>query len=366
MIPIYTTYLNPKCIDFVTETLHSTFLSEGKRVKEFENAISQTLGMINPIALNSGTSALHLAVVLAGIGQGDEVIIPAQTFVATGLIVIQQGAKPVFADVNYNTGNIDIESIKSKITSKTKAIIPVHWGGMPCDMDEINQVAKENNLIVIEDAAHAPGAKYKGKFIGSISDYTCFSFQAIKHITTGDGGAVGCLSTQKANEGFTRRWFGIDRSNSKPSFLGERQYDISLLGYKYHMNDYAATLGLANISDYWERNERLKNIATYYRKELNLIPGIDLWDAPSDRESAWWLFGMHVQKRDDFIKALAERGVTASVVHQRIDRNSIFGGIRRDLVNQEKFDNTQVHIPLHAGIFEKDASFIVDAIKKGW
>jgi perosamine synthetase len=279
---------------------------------------------------------------------------------------LQQGAIPVFADINYHTGNIDPQSIRQKITDKTKAIIPVHWGGMPCDMDEIRLIAREHNLIIIEDAAHAPGATYRGRPVGSISDYTCFSFQAIKHITTGDGGAISCLDNEKAKEAVTRRWFGIDRADAQPSLLGERQYSITALGFKYHLNDYGAALGLANLSDFPQRLQRLRKIARYYREELKSVPGIELWDCPPDRESAWWLFGVHVKGRLDFIKALAGRGVAASVVHQRIDRNAIFNGIREDLVNQKKFDETQVHIPLHSGIGETEAQYIVDCIKKGW
>jgi perosamine synthetase len=341
-------------------------LSEGKRTKEFEVQLSQQLGIVNPVALNSGTSALHLAMVLAGINEGDEVICPAQTFVASAHVILQQGAKPVFADINYNTGNIDPGAIKQKITACTKAIVAVHWGGMPCDMDEIHAIAKEHNLLVIEDAAHAPGATYKGKFIGAISNYTCFSFQAIKHITTGDGGAIACLNEEKAREAVTRRWFGIDRDNAAPSILGERQYNIDKLGFKYHLNDYSASLGLANLSNISERLNWLRKTAMYYRQELSAVQGVSLWDCPNNRESAWWLFGMHVENRMGFIHALQDRRITASVVHQGIDRNTIFGGLDESLVNQRKFDESQVHIPLHVGLNEEKVNYIIESIKKGW
>ena len=365
-IPVYTTYIHPSAQKLVADTLASTYISEGKKVKEFEEALTKKLGIVNPVALNSGTTALHLALVLAGIKEGDEVICPAQTFVASALVIIQQGAKPVFADIQYESGNIDPDSIRQKITERTKAIICVHWAGMPCDMDEIHAIAKENNLVVIEDAAHAPGATYKGKFVGSISDYTCFSFQAIKHVTSGDGGAIACLDAEKTKEAFTRRWFGIDRSNATPSVLGERQYDISLLGFKYHLNDYAATLGLANLTDIEQRLQWLRTSAVRYRQALQNVAGIQLWHAPTDRESAWWLFGLHVENRLNFIKALAEKGVTASVVHQRIDHNSVFGGIDESLVNQKKFNETQVHIPLHSSMNDEEVQQVIEIIKKGW
>ena len=365
-ISMFNTYISPGAYSNLSNVLASTFLSEGKLVKEFEQRLSEELGFINPVAVNSGTSALHLALVLAGIKPGDEVICPAQTFVATAMVILQERAKPVFADIQYKSGNISPESIESKITEKTKAIIVVHWGGYPCDMDEINEIAARHNLIVIEDAAHAPGATYRGCPIGTISDFTCFSFQAIKHITTGDGGAVCCKNISDANNAFSLRWFGIDRFQSQPSILGERSYDITAVGYKYHLNDYAAALGLANLSGFKDRLQKRRAIAEKYRNEFITVSGIELFDNSPDREHACWLFGMHVDRREDFIKALQGRGVMASVVHQRIDRNSIFNGKRDELYNQAKFDETQIHIPIHDGLKEEDVEFIVQSIKIGW
>jgi perosamine synthetase len=365
-INIFNTYISPYAKEKVSQVLDSTFLSEGKLVKEFENELRSTLGIINPVALNSGTTALHLALVSAGIKPGDEVICPAQTFVASAMVILQENAIPVFADIQYETGNISPSCIENKITNKTKAILVVHWGGYPCDMDEINAIARKHKLIVIEDAAHALGAEYKSKPIGSISEYTCFSFQAIKHLTTGDGGALSCLNDSKTSDAFTARWFGIDRANSLPSVLGERKYDIKNMGYKYHLNDYAAALGLANLVGFHERLKRRSNFASTYKMELSKVPGIKLFTYNSDRKSAYWLFGFHVEKRGNFIKHLKDKGVTASVIHQRIDRNSIFGGIRKDLENQAKFDETQIHIPIHDDLNEEKVEYVVKTIQEGW
>ncbi len=365
-IPIFNTFVDKLAFSKLQSVLESTFLSEGKLVKDFENELSKQIGLSNIVALNSGTSALHLATVLAQIGEGDEVIVPAQTFVATGLVVLQQRAKVIFADIDYDTGNISLESIKEKLTSKTKAIILVHWGGYPCDLDEINNFAKEQNLIVIEDAAHALGATYKNRAIGSISNYTCFSFQAIKHLTTGDGGALCSHDFNKYEESIVRRWFGIDRSNSQLSHLGERIYDIKDVGYKYHLNDYAAALGLANLESFTQRLKDRINIADFYFQNLVNISGINLFKYNSDRQSSYWLFGFHVEKRDAFISALKENGVSASVVHMGIDHNSIFGGFDESLINQRRFDNTQIHIPIHDEVNLEKAQYIVDVIKKGW
>jgi perosamine synthetase len=272
----------------------------------------------------------------------------------------------VFADIQIETGNIDPESIEDKITPRTKAIIPVHWGGYPCDMDEINAIAKKNNLKVIEDAAHALGASYKGKPIGTISDFTTFSFQAIKHLTTGDGGALCCKRTEDFICAKQKRWFGIDRENSKPSILGEREYDVSEIGYKYHLNDYAAALGLANLVDIKAILDRHRFISNFYSQDLANIQGLTLLRSNSDRESACWIFTILVERRDDFIRKLASHRIPVSVVHLRIDKNSIFGGLRHELINQGKFNVSQVSLPVHSGLTDKDINHIVNTIKHGW
>ena len=365
-IPLFNTYISPNARKMVGEVLDTTFLSEGRIVKEFEARLARDLSWVNPITVNSGTSALHLALVLAGVEAGDEVICPAQTFVATASAIMQERAVPVFADILYENGNIDPRSIATKITEKTKAILAVHWGGYPCGMDEITDIANKHNLLVIEDAAHAPGATYKGRPIGTISDFTCFSFQAIKHITTGDGGAVCCKKERDSLSGMARRWFGIDRFNSRPSVLGERSYDIAEVGYKYHLNDYAAVLGLANLEGFHERLVRRRAIAAKYREELGGVAGIRLFEESPDRESSYWLFGMHVEERLEFIRSLHDQGITASVVHQRIDRNTVFGGLKEDLINQARFDETQIHIPIHDALTDQDLAHIIGTIQKGW
>lgn len=366
MIQIFDTYIHPEASEMVSQTLQSTFISEGKKVKEFEDQLNRRLGMINPIAVNSGSTALELALDLAGIKAGDEVICPAQTFIATGIAILRYGAVPVFADIQYETGNIDPSSIRSKITERTKAIMPVHWGGYPCDMDEILDIAKEYGLKIIEDAAHATGAIYKEKSIGAISEFTCFSFQAIKHVTTGDGGAVCCRRDDDFRQGLNKRWFGVDRANALPSILGERIYNLAEIGFKYHMNDYAATLGLANLLDIETRLAKRRKINAIYREKLKNVAGISLFSQDNQRESSCWLFGLHVENRENFVKGLNDKGIVASVVHQRIDKNDCFGGINGDLYNQARFDATQIHIPLHDKLSDYDVEKVVSTIKSGW
>ena len=363
-IEFFNTYVSPEATKQVSTVLNSTFLSEGKITEQFENELCNTFQFKNCITLNSGTSALHLALDLLNIQEGDEVIIPAQTFIATGLAVLYCKATPVFADINYEDGNLNIASVKSKITSKTKAIICVHWGGYPCDLFELKEIIKNTPIKLIEDAAHALGSVYKGQAIGTISDITCFSFQAIKHLTTGDGGAITVNNPELYEKALRKKWFGIDRKNAPVSELGERAYDLKEIGYKYHLNNYASALGLANLIGYQERLRKRREVATFYKNELNHLQGISLFSEIPDRTSAYWLFGFHVEKRDELIRELKALAIPSSVVHQRIDKYSLFGGIDASLVNQKKFDATQLHIPIHDAIDLEKASYITSAIKK--
>ncbi|HEX3655072.1 MAG TPA: DegT/DnrJ/EryC1/StrS family aminotransferase [Pirellulales bacterium] len=360
------THISARARQMVDEVLASGRLSEGPLVQQFENELASRLGLAHPVALNSGTSALHLSLVLAGVGPEDEVILPAQTFVATGLAVLMQRAVPVFADIDTHTGNLCPQSVARRFTRRTKAVIPVHWGGLPCDLAPLNELAARHDAVVIEDAAHALGANYRGQAIGSVSRFTCFSFQAIKHLTTGDGGALCCTSEVDARRAKTQRWFGIDRQQSRPSLLGERIYDIDSLGFKYHMNDLSAALGLGNLDDFTARLARRREIAGRYREALADVPGIQLLADSPDREHAYWLFTLLVDRREDLIRHLADAGIPSSVVHQRIDRNRIFGGMRADLPGQAEFDRRQLAIPVHEALTDSEVQQIIDVIHSRW
>lgn len=363
-INMFNTSISDNTINYVNNTLKSTFISAGKKADEFELSLLPWIG--KNVTVNSGTAALHLALVSAGIGYGDEVILPSQTFIATGLAIKYCGAVPVFADIDYHNGNILPNSIREKITDKTKAIMIVHWGGYPCDMDEIQTIANEYDLLVIEDAAHAFGAKYKNKNIGTISDYTCFSFQSIKHLTTGDGGAVSTLTDDNVKRLKKLRWFNIDRENDKEDELGERVYNSNEIGYKYHMNDVTASIGLGNLTIIKSKLDRHRTIADKYYNELKGVHGIKLFERKNDRLSSDWLFGFHVENRFNFIKKLKEEKIPCSVVHLGIDKNDLFGGYDMSLVNQRKFDDTQIHIPIHDGLTDDNVYKIIKTIKNGW
>ena len=365
-VVMFKPYVSDQAIKRVARTLNSGWIGEGPAVREFEDKFNEVIGAPYPVAVNSCTSALHMAIVMAGVKAGDEVITTAQTMMATSHVIIAQQAHPVFADIQYMTGNINPGDIEKRITKRTKVILVVHWAGYPCDMDEIHEVASKYDLPVIEDAAHAIGASYKGKSIGTISPYTCFSFQAIKHVTSGDGGML-CLCNEKDyEEAKRRRWYGIDRVNRKPSILGEAEWNVTEVGYKYHMNDIAASLGIEHLNEFKVIFDRRTEIVRRYRNELSEVSGITLFENNNDRVSANWLFTIHVERRTDFAKMMKAKGVDVSVVHLRIDRNDIFGGLRDDLPNLTTFTKTHISLPLHNLLTDEDVDYVIHCIREGW
>jgi perosamine synthetase len=360
---LFETTITKEAIENVNKVLLSEKLNQGPMVSEFECALHFDLGMKNPVTLNSCTSSLHLALLLSYIGPGDEVILPPQTFIATGLAILMCGAKPVFADVDQN-GNLDPTDIERHITKKTKAVIVVHWGGVPAQMSELQKVCRAKGLWLIEDAAHAIGAKYAGETIGScsLSDYCCFSLQAIKTLTTGDGGILCCKFEDKYNEAIRRRWFGIDKTNVVRNENGEREINVKELGFKYHMNDISAALGLGNLCGLEERINKRIAIANLYNQSLKDVstPFLGKYEEPS-----YWLYTIRVGERDDFIKKLRSKGIPASVVDTRIDKNEIFGG-PFELPGQKEFEEHQVSIPCHDRLTIDDVLLIIDTINSGW
>ncbi|MGO8928011.1 MAG: DegT/DnrJ/EryC1/StrS family aminotransferase [Limisphaerales bacterium] len=365
-ISMFKPYVNERAIALVSEVLRSGYIGDGPKVKEFEARLSEITGAPYPVAVNSGTSALHLAMVLAGVGPGHEVITTAQTMLATTTAVLMCGARPVFADVQYGTGNIIPGDIAHRIGPRTKAILTVDWAGYPCDYDEILQIAKAHSLVVVEDAAHALGATYRTRPIGSVSPFTCFSFQAIKHLTTGDGGLLCLPSAETHARAMQLRWLGIDRCKRMPSILGEPLWNVAEMGFKYHMNDIAAAIGLGNLEDIRSLLNRRREIVAEYRRSFSGVDGVELFERKPDRESADWLFCVHVARREDFCRALNSRGIQASVVHLRIDRNSICGPERQDLPELSRFTKTHVSLPLHPGLTREEVQRITAAVRAGW
>lgn len=349
----------------VDAVLRSGWLGEGEIVREFEREFEQRLGLRNAVAVNSCSAALYLSLKCAGIGVGDEVITTAQTFVATPLAIVHAGSTPVFTDIDGDAGVIDPVDVERKVTQRTRAILPVHWGGYPCDLDAITEVARRNKLVVIEDAAHALGASYRKRMIGSISDFTCFSFGAIKQVNAGDGGMLLSRGKHYYERARRLRWFGIDREKRRPTLEGEPEWDITEAGFKFHMNNIAAAMGVEHLREIETTLEHRRRIATIYTRGLERLDGVRVVARDPSRVSAWWLFDIHVERRESFIRLLRENGIETSLVHRRVDTHSVFGS-RTELPRLAQFEKSHLCLPIHSEVTEDDAEYVLSVIEQGW
>ncbi|MBP2662834.1 MAG: UDP-4-keto-6-deoxy-N-acetylglucosamine 4-aminotransferase [Firmicutes bacterium] len=290
-LPYSRQWLDDDDIKAVAEVLKSDYLTTGPKSAEFETAFAQYVGVNFAVAIANGTAALHAACYAAGIQAGDEVITTPITFAASANAVRYCGGTPVFADIEPATYNIDPSEIRKMVTEKTKAIIPVHFTGQPCDMDEISRIAKEYNLVVIEDAAHAVGADYKGNLIGSISDMTTFSFHPVKHITTGEGGMITTNSEELYQKLLLFRSHGITRDkNIMLDYQGSWYYEQLALGYNYRMTDIQAALGLSQLKKANRFLHRRREIADMYTAVFKDTPVLQVPFQQEGCNSSWHLY----------------------------------------------------------------------------
>jgi len=357
-IPLFKVFMPESVMEPLRKVLMSGYIGEGPRVEEFERQLAPWFGNENVLALNNGTSALQLALRLANVDYGDEVISTAMTCSATNEPILAMGAKIVWADIDPWTGNIDPEDIAAKITPKTKAIMCVHWGGYPCDLGELNTIAAEHGLKVIEDACHAFGSTYHDKPIGSHSDFACFSFQAIKEMTTIDGGALVCKSKADRERGRLLRWYGIDRKSKRKDLRCEA--DIVEYGYKFHMNDVTAVIGLEQLKYVGKTIEKHKAHAAQYNKAFRDLKVVRPLRYKDDRSSAHWLYTIRVKDRDRFIQHMKDASIIASKVHARNDNHTMFKDFRTDLPGVDEFTSEQVSIPVGWWLTKKEVQHIID------
>lgn len=362
MIPIVKPYLpdSKELMPALEETLYSGYIAEGEKVYEFEEKFGQYIKNPLVLSLNSGTAALHIALLLAGVGEGDEVISTVLTAEPTNVAIKLVGAKVVWADVQKKTGLLDPKSVREKITSKTKAIMLVHYAGMVCNMDEFNAISKEFNIPIIEDAAHALGAMYNNLPVGCNSDYTIFSLQAIKHMTTVDGGFLAVKSQEIYDKGRLLRWFGLDKK------VARLENDIKVPGYKYHMNNVNATIGIVQMKHVREIVGKYVDNGVFFDKNLKDIFGVELLEYNKNTKPSYWLYTLKVDNREGFIKKLSENGITASELHLRNDRHSIFDESKTSLPVFDEFYKKMVHIPCGWWVTPEDREKIVKIIKEGW
>lgn len=365
-IVLFRPHIPARAGEEILDTLSTRWIGQGPKVDRFEIEFRERFCKSLPgVSVGSGTDALHLAYLLADIKPDDEVIVPVFTCTATNIPLLYIGAKLVFADVEKDTLNIDVEHVKSLINEKTRAIVCVHYGGLPCNMDELNAIAKEYGIPVIEDAAHAVGAEYKGTPIGAVSDFTMFSFQAIKHITTGDGGFLSFKDKELLEKSKRLRWFGIDRSAKQ---MGIWENDIKEIGYKYQMTDIGAALGLASLEEFDQTFALRKSLLETYIEGFKGVDGIKLigGEGYEDRVHAAWLCTVLVDNRRDLQAKLLEEGIESNQVHYRNDRYSIFGGRRNDLPNMDELEDNYLVLPLHTAMNVADVERIVSVVKSGW
>lgn len=365
-IPLFYPNVPSEAIDEVADTLSGRWIGQGPKVDEFEKEFkTKFLGTHSPMAVGSGTDALHLAYLLAGIKKDDEVIVPTFTCTATNIPLLYIGAKPVFADIDRDSMNISIKDIEAKITEKTKAIACVDYGGVPCDYDGLNNICAKYGLKLISDAAHSLGTKYKEKYSAQLADFTIFSFQAIKTLTTGDGGLVAIKDLSSVELGKKLRWFGIDRT-AKQGGIWEN--DIVDIGYKYQMNDIAAGIGLAGLKHIEKTINYRNDLFKVYEMGIKSNDIRIVGKSSSDNyfNSAWLITVIVNGDRVGLMRKLREKGIESAQVHYRNDRYSIFGGRRNDLPVMDELEDRYLVLPLHTKINEEHINRICDVINSGW
>lgn len=362
-------------IDEVINCLKSGWIGTGPRVTKFENAFRDYIGSKYAVALNSCSAALHLSMLVSGVGSGDEVITSPMTFAATANAILHVHAKPVFVDVEKDTMNIDANLIEKAITPKTKAILPVHFAGRPCDMDHIMEIAEKNNLLVIEDAAHAIEAVYKGKKIGNIGDMSCFSFYVTKNLVTGEGGMLTTNNKEWAEK--TKRYglHGLDADAWKRySDEGFRHYQTIFPGFKYNMTDIQASLGIHQLKRIDQNFERRKEIWSIYNKELQTLP----LSIPSPEEKntvhARHLYSIlldidHIEKsRDEVVDALRKENIGTGVhymsLHLHQYYKDVFGFKVDDFPNATYISKRTISIPFSAKLTNNDVQDVIMALNK--
>lgn len=373
-IPYGRQCLDDSDIKEVVRVLKSEWLTQGPKVKGFERGIAKRTGAKYAVAVSSGTAALHIACLAAGITKGDEVITSPITFVASSNAVLYCQATPIFADIQSDIINIDPKEIKKKVSNKTKAIIPIHFAGHPCDMKEIYAIARRHNLIVIEDAAHALGAKYRNSRIGSCkySDMTTFSFHPVKNITTGEGGVITTNKKNLYRKLLMLRGHGITKEKKElKKWDGSWHYEQQHLGFNYRITDFQCALGISQLKKLDRFMKRRKEIAAIYNNELSGIKNIIL---PTEKEyvkHSWHIYCIQVKdysRRKEIFDRLRKAGIGVQVhylpVHLQPYYKKNLGYKKGDYKRAENYYKRTITLPCYPGINDKEVKYVVQVLKK--
>jgi dTDP-4-amino-4,6-dideoxygalactose transaminase len=391
-IPLFKVFMSSNAADSIAKVLNSGFIGQGPKVEELENDLSKYFGQFNNnvLTFNSATSAEHLAYHLLklpytyqiqnefgasiinwpGLQQGDEVLTTALTCTATNWPILANGLKLRWVDVDPTTMNICLKDLESKLNEKTKIVTVVHWGGYPVDLVELKNIQARYRqtygfeFMIIDDAAHSFGSKLDGQLIGTYDTITTFSLQAIKHITSVDGGFWITPYKELNERARLTRWYGIDREGPRTDFRCEA--DIPEWGFKFHMNDVCATVGIENLKHANTIIGTHKANGQYYNAALQNTNGVTLLENDSRKDSAYWLYTMRVERRDDFMRYMLENGIVTSRVHERNDKHTCTAEFREELPNVDLVTNDMISIPVGWWVTNENREFIVDTIKRGW
>lgn len=373
-IPFHTPSIGEEEIAAVGETLRSGWLTTGSRVREFEAQFARRVGAKYAVATNSGTAALHIALEALGVGAGDEVMVPTMTFAATAEVVHYLGAKPVLIDCESVTLNLDLNALDHAITSRTKAIVPVHFGGHPCEMDQIRDLAQRHQLAVVEDAAHAFQAQYRDRQIGGISDVTCFSFYATKSLTTGEGGMATTDNAARANHMRCMTLHGITKDAwNRYTAAGSWFYEIQFPGFKYNMTDISAAIGLVQLEKSDQFLIARTEIAAIYSAAFADLPELHCPRAETHVDHAWHLYVIQLElsrlriSRNEFIDALKKENVGASVhfipLHLHPYYRDTFGHRSEDFPQASAVFDRIVSLPIYPKMAQEDVQAVIRAVR---
>jgi dTDP-4-amino-4,6-dideoxygalactose transaminase len=376
-IQLFKVSMSPTAKDAAGAVLDSGYIGQGPKVEEFEKLLKERFKNDYVLTTNSATSAEHLALHLLkkpcknwpGIQDGDEVLATPLTCTASNWPILANNLKIKWVDISENL-TMDLDDLARKITPKTKAIMLVHWGGYPVDLDRVKEIQSQafQNFgfrpAVIEDCAHAFGSTFKGQPLGSHGNICTFSFQAIKHLTTVDGGALVLPHEELYNRGKLLRWYGINRETNKKDFRCEM--DIPEWGFKFHMNDVNASIGIENLKEVDKVIETHKDNGRYYDEALKGVSGVTLLERDARMDSAFWIYSFLVERRQDFMDYMKTCGIMVSQVHERNDIHSCVREFKTILPTLDKICPHLISIPVGWWVTKEDREYIVECIKKGW